>query len=156
MPYADFLKSAQCLDYRRLGKQRCEAWQVYLALTKENYGWKSHPCSKMWKGYELALLYYGFIISCEWKSCGFKDTMAQRFCDEFNKNINPFHTQCIDDGNGHYRMEPVCDNRMQLPPWIGNKKFHSAMRSNLLRKNYDHYKQFKWKEKDNLPYFWLV
>jgi len=38
LPYPDFVKSAQCLDYRRLGKQRVEAWQIYLALTKENYG----------------------------------------------------------------------------------------------------------------------
>ena len=40
LPYPDFKKSAKCLDYKRLGKQRCESWQIYLALTKENYGWK--------------------------------------------------------------------------------------------------------------------
>jgi len=29
LPYADFKESAQCLDYRRLGKQRVEAKQIH-------------------------------------------------------------------------------------------------------------------------------
>jgi hypothetical protein len=41
LPYPDFQKSAQCLDYKRLGKQRCEAWQIYQILKRqkerENY-----------------------------------------------------------------------------------------------------------------------
>jgi hypothetical protein len=40
LPYASFSKSAQVLDNKRLGCQRKETWQVYLSLTKENYGWK--------------------------------------------------------------------------------------------------------------------
>ena len=43
LPYSDFIKSAKCLDYRRLGKQRVEAWQIYNTLKKgENYAnWKT-------------------------------------------------------------------------------------------------------------------
>lgn len=37
LPYADFQKSAQCLDNKRLGKQRVEAWQIYLTLKKGEY-----------------------------------------------------------------------------------------------------------------------
>lgn len=134
LPYPDFQQSARCLDYKRLGKQRVEAWQIYLALTKPEYGWKNHPIVKMWRGYELALLYYGFFISLEWQKRGYKDTMLERFINELSKIGNSY---------------------IYMPFWLGNKKFHAAMRSNLLRKNFIHYSQFLWKEPDNLPYVWL-
>jgi len=135
LPYPDFVRSAQCLDYRRLGKQRVEAWQIYLALTKENYGWKNHPIVKMWQNYERALLYYGLCICEEWISRGYKDTMKEKFYKEL-----------------------IETNKIEVtlnPDWLGNEKFHSAMRSNLLRKDKKHYSQFGWKEKDNLPYVWI-
>jgi hypothetical protein len=133
LPYSDFGKSAQCLDYKRLGKQRVEVWQIYLALTKPSYGWKNHPAVKMWKRYELALLYYGFWVSYEWHLRGFKDSMTQRFCDELSK---------------------VGKSYMYMPKWLGNEQFHAAMRSNLLRKDPIWYGKFGWKEPNNLPYIW--
>ena len=133
LPYKSFTKSAQCLDYRRLGKQRLEAWQIYLALTQENYGWKNYPIVKMWSGYEKHLLDYGIIICIEWINRGFKDTMLQKFQKEYI-NFKGFY---------------------YLPSWLGNKKFHSSMRSNLLRKDKEWYSQFGWKEKNNLPYYWI-
>ena len=33
LPYKSFTKSAQVLDYKRLGKQRVEAMQIFNALT---------------------------------------------------------------------------------------------------------------------------
>ncbi len=54
LPYEDFTLSAQCLDYRRLGKQRVEALQIFNALTgastkdgREYRGWINHPATKM-------------------------------------------------------------------------------------------------------------
>ena len=32
LPYEDFTKTAQCLDYKRLGKQRVEAYQILRIL----------------------------------------------------------------------------------------------------------------------------
>ena len=133
LPYSDFVKSAQCLDYRRLGKQRVEAWQIYLALTQDNYGWKNHPIVKMWRGYELALLEYGRIICEEWIIRGYKDTLREKFV---------IRLRFIEG----YKIKPY---------WLGNRKFHSSMRSNLLRKDKKYYSQFNWKEKDNLPYYWI-
>ena len=137
LPYADFNKSAQCLDYRRLGKQRVEAWQIYLALTQENYGWKHHPIVKMWKGYEHSLLVYGATICMEWKERGYKDSLWNKFMEEI------------------YQKEILKKESYTFPKWLGNKKFHSAMRSNLLRKDKKYYSQFGWIEKDNLPYYWI-
>jgi hypothetical protein len=87
----------------------------------------------MWGGYELALLYYGFIISHEWHLRGYKDIMAQRFVDELSKIGNKY---------------------MYMPSWLGNEDFHASHRSNLLRKNPEWYKKFGWKEPNNLPYIW--
>ena len=136
LPYADFSKSAKCLDYKRLGKQRVEAWQIYLALTKKNYGWKNHPVVKMWKGYELSLLCYGLEISKEWKNRGYKDTLGQKMWEKLLSKV-------------------FSGQRIINPNWLGSRKFHSAMRSNLLRKDKKYYSKFGWKEKNNLPYYWI-
>ena len=57
LPYADFVKTAKCLDYRRLGKQRVEAFQILNILEGKTTkaGWKHHPAVLMWEGYENAL-----------------------------------------------------------------------------------------------------
>ena len=135
LPYPDFQLSARCLDYRRLGKQRVEAWQIYLALTKIEYGWKNHPIVKMWKGYEQALLLYGLEVCLEWRKRGYKDTLATKFCEELRI--------------GHLRERPI------MPKWLGRKDFHSAMRSNLLRKDKAYYSQYGWTEPNDLPYIWI-
>lgn len=51
--YPDFVKSAQSLDYRRLGKQRVECSQLLRGQ------WSNHPVAKMWLGYEYQLAEYG-------------------------------------------------------------------------------------------------
>ena len=55
LPYDDFVLSLDCLDYRRLGKQRVEAMQLLNAMKREKGGWINHPATKMWRGYEKAL-----------------------------------------------------------------------------------------------------
>ena len=52
LPYDDFVLSLDCLDYRRLGKQRVEAMQLLNAMKREKGGWINHPATKMWRGYE--------------------------------------------------------------------------------------------------------
>ena len=38
--------------------------------------------------------------------------------------------------------------------WFGDFEFHSSHRANLLRKDYEYYSQFKWKEDATNPYTW--
>lgn len=134
MPYSDFVKVAQCLDYKRLGKQRVETWQIYKALTQENYGWKNHPIVKMWKGYETGLLQYGIIMCQEWKSRGYKDTMLERFkSEQLNKNTIPIY-----------------------PSWINDIELHKSHQSNLIRKYPLHYRRFFPDIPDNLEYKWVI
>ena len=61
LPYPDFKKTAKCLDYRRLGKQRVECKQILNALQKRKGGitkggWVNHPATKMWEDDFQALL----------------------------------------------------------------------------------------------------
>lgn len=134
LPYPDFKRSAQCLDYRRLGKQRVECWQIYCCLTGEgSLRWRNHPDVKMWEGYEGALLVYGIAICEEWIGRGYKDSLLPKF------------ELCLS----------FCKKR-DIPFWLGDEKFHSAHRSNLLRKDSVYYGKFGWKESSDLPYFWPV
>ena len=56
VPYPDCKLTAECLDYRRLGKQRVEAMQIINCL--EGTGsthWTRHPAVRMWVGHTTAL-----------------------------------------------------------------------------------------------------
>lgn len=126
LPYPEFKKSAACLDNKRLGKQRVEAKQIFKALTTgPGAPWYNHPAVQMWKGYTEALLAYYDAIVKEWIRRGFKNRMPLYGIDCYVS-----------------------------PPWLGDYRFHSSHRSNLLRKDPIHYMIFGWEEPDNLPYLW--
>jgi len=128
LPYPNFEKSLRCLDSRRLGKQRGEAFQILNIILNrtQTKGWRNHPAVKMWKGKANSLKEY-FNKSLEiWISRGYKNNM---------------------------KKEKI-RGKIVYPSWLGNRKFHSSHKSNLLRKNKKHYSQFGWKETDNLDYIW--
>jgi hypothetical protein len=129
LPYQDYILSAECLDNRRLGKQRVEAKQIYLAITDPTYGWQNHPAVRMWRGHESGLAHYGYCICLTWRDRGFNDTLLDWFCA---------------------RLGEAGDR----PAWFGNEAFHAAHRSNLLRKDPLHYSKFGWTESADLPYIW--
>ena len=135
LPYKSFRKSAKCLDYRRLGKQRIEAKMILQILLKETEtkAWNNHPAVKMWRGYEKALAEYGAEICAEWIRRGYKDSLIDYF-------IN--------------RAQPM--DKIVYPPWLNSKNFHRAHRSNLLRKDKTFYSKYKWDVPDNLPYVWPI
>ena len=124
LPYESFTKSAQVLDYRRLGKQRVEAKQILQAIENQT-GWKNHPIVKMWTPYVPALKQYTNIIITEWIGRGYNNNM------EF------------------YDIDNV-----EYPDWLGDERFHASHRANLLRKDFDYYSQFKWRENSESPYVW--
>lgn len=128
LPYANFEKSLKSLDSRRLGKQRVEAHQILNILLNrtKTKGWRNHPAVKMWKGHSNALkLYFNQAVE-EWISRGYQNNM---------------------------KLEEI-RGKIVLPKWIGDENFHSAHRSNLLRKDEKYYSQFGWKELPNLLYVW--
>ena len=130
LPYKSFKNSLQALDWRRLGKQRVEAHQILNVLLErtDTKGWRNHPITKMWKGYEDALKMYFNLCVEEWVYRGYNNTMVLEDVPEYPG--------------------------IKYPHWLGNKSFHSSHRANLLRKDYDYYHKFTWKEDPDNPYAW--
>lgn len=134
LPYASFTKSASVLDNKRLGKQRVECLQILKSLTIPTYGWKNHPIVRMWRNHEVALCHYGMIMCDEWINRGFNDTTKEKI-----------HTIALDLWK---------TKQYRLPDWMCNNAFHLSHQSNLLRKDYNYYKnKFSFVE-PNLPYQW--
>lgn len=77
VPFADVRKNAQTLDYRRLGKQRVEAYQIWRVLQGLTKGWVNHPAVLMWKGHTCALAMYCNGMIDEWVLRGYKNTMKK-------------------------------------------------------------------------------
>lgn len=130
LPYADLQESVRVLDYRRLGKQRVETFQVLNILLDRTptKGWRNHPVTRMWSGYESALqLYQNYTIQ-EWVNRGYKNNM---------------------------QFEEILILSPQMPNWFGDEVFHRSHRSNLLRKDYEYYSQF-FDEPIDLEYSWPV
>ena len=73
--HADPRVCAQILDYRRLGKQRVEAYQIWRTLKGITKGWRNHPAVKMWEGHEDALAFYMNTMIIEWVHRGYNNTM---------------------------------------------------------------------------------
>ncbi len=126
LPYESFTKTAQVLDWRRLGKQRVEGMQIIKAIENPNpQGWKNHPIVKMWTPYVPALKQYTNIIITEWIARGYNNNM------EF------------------YDIDNV-----EYPDWLGDERFHASHRANLLRKDFEFYSQYNWTENSESPYVW--
>ena len=51
-------------------------------------------------------------------------------------------------------MEFYDTGKIIMPDWIGNEKFHSSHRANLLRKDEKFYSKFNWSEDKTNPYAW--
>ena len=127
LPYSDFSKSARCLDYRRLGKQRVEAYQLYMIVSgiRTIGGWINHPATKMWSGYSDALALYQNVMIDEWVDRGYQNTM---------------------------KYLPI--NKIIFPWWLGKEDLHASHRSNLLKKDPEFYGRYNWTESRNLNYVW--
>ena len=128
MPYPDFVKSAKVLDYKRLGKQRVESWQILQALHEQTKGWRNHPATRMWRGYEKLLCEYSIAMCDEWISRGYQDTLRERFI-------------------AVHSLLPDCG----VPEWLGFSEFHKSHQSNLVRKDNIYY---TFDIASDLPYLW--
>jgi hypothetical protein len=75
VPSTSFEDCAKQLDYRRLGKQRVEAYQLWRAITGQTIGWRNHPAAKAWEEYPCALALYCNTMIKEWIHRGYKNNM---------------------------------------------------------------------------------
>lgn len=135
LPYPDIKQSLKVLDNKRLGKQRVEAYQIISAITgrpkldgTQYKGWLNHPCSVMWRDYVPALKLYFNMSLVIWEERGFTNNMSH---------------------------ELTGDSRIKFPHWLGNERFHSSHRANLLRKDSEYYSKHGWTENPEDPYIWM-
>jgi len=143
VPYTDNKRSAKTLDLQRLGKQIMECGQILRALTVPSYGWKNHPATRMWSGYEPQLFRYAMDMSTEWydrrgKRHGATDRIIDEFCGPPSTIRN-----ITSNGDG------------PLPEWWGSY-IHVTHQSNLVRKDPEHYRRYFPFIKDDLDYYWPV
>lgn len=133
LPYADFRKSFEILDYRRLGKQRVEALTLIHIIEgrskdgKKPIGWQNHPITIMWSPFIEALKLYHNLCIKEWIKRGYRNNM---------------------------QLIKIGESSLIYPDWFGYELFHASHRSNLLRKDLDYYSKFGWKENPKDPYLW--
>jgi hypothetical protein len=158
LPYADYQRSAQVLDWRRLGNQRREVIQILNALHEvgsepgKPIGWSNHPATRMWRGHEAQLCEYGLVFCEEWIARGRRDGGAKATIE--------WHLETATSG----------DYELDKPHWFGDHDFHRSHQSNLLRKAHamtdaqrryfqienDYYDQYFVNVPDDLPYVWPV
>lgn len=134
LPLPSFKESIQCLDYKRLGKQRVEGQQLIKAITGGG-GWSNHPCTRMWQNHVDALRVYTDMCIKEWVARGYNNTMTPYF----------------DIG-----VVEMIETLIEKPSWFGNEEFHASHRSNLLRKDPEFYGKYNWSEPHDLEYIWPV
>lgn len=146
LPDPSFDTSARLLDTKRLGKQRVEAMQVLRALTRDPYGWKSHPAVLMWAGYEEALVAYCLAMCEEWSRRGHGDTVATTVVEDLRTAL----------GVERVRTQAELAVAGALPPWLGDDRLHRSHRSALVRKEVDFYRPLFDDVPDDLPYVWPV
>ena len=142
LPYDNFTASAKVLDYRRLGKQRVETFQLLNAIRgvdkygepKEHKGWVNHPAAVMWRQYVPALAMYGVAMCDEWIARGYNDSLRDRLVKIYNQEKD--------------------DGQYELPYWFGREEFHRSHQSNLMRKDPVFYHTAFDGVPNDLPYIW--
>src|SRR4030042_2517495 len=171
LPYPDFKKSLQALDYRRLGKQRVEAYQIIRIL-------KAASQSKVYRdGKEEATRHspgmhraYGTIRRGAddpgIRRAGFANkgrrmnTKRHKFgggwrhhpaVKMWRGHINAlklYYNLCLDEwvrrGYKNRMQKMPIRGKISYPHWFGRNAFHAAHRSNLLRKNNTYYGNYNW------------
>lgn len=140
LPYPDFEQTAEVLDDRRLGKQRVEVLQILNATHRTTGGWINHPATRMWRGFEPALVAYGIAIIDVWIRTGRADSVR-------GKILPHLHGQPV-------RSQRQLDALGLLPPWLGREDLHRAYRSALVRKMPEHYRPLFPDVEEDLPYVW--
>jgi hypothetical protein len=155
LPYENLIDSLNCLDYRRLGKQRLETREIIginlIKLYPNKYNTENlssvinekrlknhinHPCVKMWEKHLNILCTYGTLNCYIWIKKGYKDNQLPVF-------------------NKLSQLKEVINSK-KYPLFLGNENFHSSHRAALLYKNYEFYSKYGWGEKPIINYKWSV
>lgn len=132
MPYGGPDETAAVLDDTRLNKQRVEAKQILQVLTGETEAWRNHPAVVMWRGHSSGLVEYGYAMCLEWERRGGRDRA----------------------GLSQWFREHRDEAGAGLPGWVADGNLQLSHRSNLIRKDPDHYAPHFPQTRPDMPYLW--
>lgn len=182
LPYESFSESVKALDNQRLNKQILECSQLLKAI-KTGGAWSNHPAARMFRKNTVGLATYGNLAIQEALRRGIKITrpffqleglVGDCFPDWLgNKKLHSgYRSNLLRKG----RADAVCAQIKKhlklrsINSWLKQNNFPEKSGLSLLDINAleggtrqfstprppNYYLQFKWKEPDNLPYFWPV
>ena len=162
LPYTNYTLSAACLDSKRLGKQRVECMQIHKALCRSNShseiisnsiskAWINHPATLMWKDYIPQLVEYSQAMMYQWEVVrGYSNLLCWMYFSRQEHYIHSYNEDRL-NASGDYPPVP----KHELPHWL-TEEFILSHRSNLLRKNPEHYGVYFPNVPNDLPYIWPV
>jgi Pyrimidine dimer DNA glycosylase len=132
LPFRSYAESAKCLDNKRLFKQLVECKQLWTGIHYQSKGWVNHPATVMWRPYTEQYMAY-------WRATLLE--VVRRGA------INPdaiTRWRKLIDGIGLPLLK-------RCPWWMEHPAVFVSHRSNLYKKNPDHYRAF---ECQYTGYFW--
>lgn len=165
VPSQSILNSIGCLDYRRLGKQRVEIYQLVLEFERPT-NWSNHPCFKAWENNKEALIFTGLLTCFQWRMLGYKDSLINKFheflvyyefedAEIFSEGLSIFehnlNTELVEI-NFHPDIkffglyvdnELMVTTEIHYPEWFNNRDILDSYKTSLYNKDPEHYKQFK-------------
>lgn len=131
-------KCVEVLDPRRLGKQRVETLQIMKALAGMTKGWVNHPATKMWRGYEPALMEYQYYTCKHWTEYyGYKDTCFDKTFSVFDEHFD-------------------ATIGVELPHWWGDNRVHDSHKKALVFKDPVWYNKVYPNISGEYNYYWPV
>lgn len=119
--------------------------QLLSALSGSTSGWSRHPAALMWSGCELSLASYMSHVIAEWIDRGYRNSMVVPLLADEDGTV-VLHSD--------YAWIAELPDYDAVPSWLGDESFHASHRSNLLRKDADHYGRFGWTESSDMEYVW--
>jgi len=143
-----FEESAKVLDNKRLVKQLLEGRQILAALAGQTKGWRNHPATRMFEGYEPALFDYLYYVAKEMEQRGYKT----------ENNWNEIARLAL----VHFTV----DSDYEMPPWfVDRATLHSVVtthRRSLYNKAPELYPQYEYEASigadfvccDRCNYYW--
>jgi|TARA_R110000751_G_scaffold31335_8_gene79912 hypothetical protein len=165
-PLPSMKDSIKILDNKRLGKQRVEAVQILVSLLEVpktdgsiSKGWRWHPATALWEGYEYALARYTALCCLEWRLRGFTDNLwpvplllVGRLTPR--RAVKASDLESVKRFAAYTHLNGSLQTRKVKPPWWGYEPLHSSHRANLLRKDPEYYGKFGWTEEPRKGYHW--
>ncbi|KAL3696168.1 hypothetical protein R1sor_010244 [Riccia sorocarpa] len=176
LPYSSFERSIQCLDNRRLGKQRVEAKQILNVISEdlpppaaENQNLLEEPLveklaeSVVGDNVEQIVPTSRSGTTAVKRRRGWANAPVVRMWRGYKDALVIYYNLSLEEwerrGYRNILLKPIqssSDSAPVMPPWLGDEELHASHRSNLLRKEPEYYRQYDWTEPENLPYIWPV